>query len=107
MTQSLGVAVIGAGMAGRAHAAGYRAATTMFDTDLPDIRLVAIADAHEPFALDAATYGVRQRRQPIQAAGKRAARIEADPSQILDRRLALSGREKLVVAARSLAGRTA
>jgi predicted dehydrogenase len=54
MTQSLGVAVIGAGMAGRAHAAGYRAATTMFDTDLPEVRLVAIADAHEPFAVDAA-----------------------------------------------------
>ena len=54
MTQSLGVAVIGAGMAGRAHAAGYRAATTMFDTELPEVRLVAIADAHEPFAVDAA-----------------------------------------------------
>ena len=51
---SLGVAVIGAGMAGRAHAAGYRAATSMFDTDLPEIRRVAIADAHEPFAVDAA-----------------------------------------------------
>ena len=51
---SLGVAVIGAGMAGRAHAAGYRAATSLFDTDLPDVRLVAIADAHEPFAVDAA-----------------------------------------------------
>ena len=51
---SLGVAVIGAGMAGRAHAAGYRAATSMFDTDLPEVRLVAIADAYEPFAVDAA-----------------------------------------------------
>jgi predicted dehydrogenase len=55
MTQdALGIAVIGAGMAGRAHAAGYRAASSMFDTDLPQIRLVAVADAHEPFALDAA-----------------------------------------------------
>ena len=54
MSDSLGVAVIGAGMAGRAHAAGYRAATSMFDTDLPEIRLVAIADAHKPFAVDAA-----------------------------------------------------
>jgi len=50
----LGVAVIGAGMAGRAHAAGYRMATTMYGTDLPDIRLVAIADSYEPFATDAA-----------------------------------------------------
>ncbi len=51
---SIGVAVIGAGMAGRAHANGYRSASTVFDTDLPDVRLVAIADAHEPFAVDAA-----------------------------------------------------
>jgi hypothetical protein len=55
MTQkSFGVAVIGAGMAGRAHAAGYRVAGQMYDLDLPDLRLVAIADAHEPFAVDAA-----------------------------------------------------
>ncbi len=51
---SLGIAVIGAGMAGRAHAAGYRTATQMYDLDLPEVRLVAIADAYEPFALDAA-----------------------------------------------------
>lgn len=52
--QSLGVAVIGAGMVGRAHAAGYRTATQLYDLDLPPVRLVAIADAHEPFALDGA-----------------------------------------------------
>jgi predicted dehydrogenase len=51
---SIGVAVIGAGMAGRAHANGYRAAPTAYDLDLPEVRLVAIADAHEPFAVDAA-----------------------------------------------------
>jgi predicted dehydrogenase len=50
----LGIAVIGAGMAGRAHAAGYRAARQMYDLDLPELRLVAVADAHEPFAADAA-----------------------------------------------------
>ena len=50
---SIGVAVIGAGMAGRAHINGYRAASTVFDSGLPEIRLVAIADAHEPFAVDA------------------------------------------------------
>ena len=54
MTGSLGVAVIGAGMVGRAHAAGYRAASQLYDLDLPEIRLVAIADAHEPFAVDGA-----------------------------------------------------
>ena len=51
---SIGVAVIGAGMAGRAHASGYRSAPTVFSTDLPEVRLVAIADAHEPFAVDTA-----------------------------------------------------
>jgi predicted dehydrogenase len=48
------VAVIGAGMAGRAHANAYRTAPTVFEPDLPHVRLVAIADAHEPFAIDAA-----------------------------------------------------
>jgi predicted dehydrogenase len=51
---SIGVAVVGAGMAGRAHAAGYRSAGTVFDTALPDVRLVAIADANPAFAADAA-----------------------------------------------------
>jgi predicted dehydrogenase len=51
---SIGVAVIGAGMAGRAHASGYRAAPGIFGAGLPDVRLVAIADAHEPFAADTA-----------------------------------------------------
>ncbi len=58
---SIGVAVIGAGMAGRAHANGYRSAPAVFDTDLPDVRLVAIADAHEPFAVDVARrYGYQR-----------------------------------------------
>jgi predicted dehydrogenase len=51
---SIGVAVIGAGMAGRAHASGYRSAPTVFTPDLPEVRLVAIADAHRPFAVDTA-----------------------------------------------------
>jgi len=54
MTQPIGVAVIGAGMAGRAHANGYRNASTVFDPDVPPPRLVAIADVHEPFAVDTA-----------------------------------------------------
>ncbi|WP_396913837.1 hypothetical protein [Mycolicibacterium sp.] len=33
-SQPIGVAVIGGGMAGRAHAAGYRTASTLFGTDL-------------------------------------------------------------------------
>ena len=47
---SIGVAVIGAGMAGRAHAAGYRSAGTMAGDGLPDVRLVAIADINADFA---------------------------------------------------------
>ena len=41
---TLGVAVIGAGMAGRAHAAGYRVAPTLYDSTLPPLRYVAIGD---------------------------------------------------------------
>ena len=54
---SIGVAVIGAGMVGRAHANAYRNAATVYDLG-PAVRLVAIADVHEPFAADtAARYG--------------------------------------------------
>jgi predicted dehydrogenase len=52
--QSVGVAVIGAGMVGRAHANAYRNSSTVFGLDRPVPRLVAIADVHEPFAADAA-----------------------------------------------------
>jgi predicted dehydrogenase len=47
---TIGVAVIGAGMAGRSHAAGYRSASTLYDQGLPEIRLVAIADVNPAFA---------------------------------------------------------
>jgi predicted dehydrogenase len=57
-TASIGVAVIGAGMVGRAHANAYRNASTVYSLDAPAARLVAIADVHEPFATDAAArYG--------------------------------------------------
>jgi predicted dehydrogenase len=52
--QQLSVAVIGAGMAGRSHAAGYRQANTVFGRGLPRIRLAAIADANTALAEDAA-----------------------------------------------------
>jgi predicted dehydrogenase len=51
---SLGVAVVGAGMAGRAHAAGYRSASTVYGAGLPQVRLVAIADVNQAFAEQAA-----------------------------------------------------
>lgn len=50
MTDHIGVAVIGAGMAGKAHAAAYRAAPTLYNTVLPTVRLVSIADVSEPLA---------------------------------------------------------
>jgi predicted dehydrogenase len=54
----IGVAVIGAGMAGRAHCAGYRTAPTLFDPPLPPIRYAAVVDADESVAKDAAArYG--------------------------------------------------
>ena len=44
------VAVIGAGMAGKAHAAGYLTAPATYDSTLPKVRLVSIADANEDLA---------------------------------------------------------
>jgi predicted dehydrogenase len=49
-----GVAVIGGGMAGRAHAAAYRTASTLFGLDRPAVRLVAVADVNRALAEDAA-----------------------------------------------------
>jgi predicted dehydrogenase len=58
---SLGVAVVGAGMAGRAHVAGYRTAGTLYGADLPGIRLVAVADAQPGLAeATAARFGYRR-----------------------------------------------
>jgi predicted dehydrogenase len=41
---TIGVAVIGAGLAGRAHAAGYRIAPTLYESSLPPLRFVSIGD---------------------------------------------------------------
>ena len=54
MTEGIGVAVIGAGMAGRAHAHGYRSAGTVFSAGLPAVRLVSVADINEQLAADTA-----------------------------------------------------
>ena len=43
-SMTIGVAVIGAGMAGRAHAAAYRTAPTLYESILPDLRFVSIGD---------------------------------------------------------------
>jgi predicted dehydrogenase len=54
MAEGIGVAVIGAGMAGRAHAHGYRSAGTVFTAGLPPVRLVSVADINEELAADTA-----------------------------------------------------
>jgi predicted dehydrogenase len=51
---TIGVAVIGAGMAGRGHAAAYRAATSLYGSDLPEVKLVSIGDVNAQFGLAAA-----------------------------------------------------
>jgi predicted dehydrogenase len=55
---TLGVAVIGAGMAGRAHAAAYRTAPTLYRSVLPPLRYVSVADVNPEFgALAARRFG--------------------------------------------------
>jgi predicted dehydrogenase len=46
----LGVAIVGAGMIGQAHAAGYRAVHAVAGPTLPPVRLVAIADINATLA---------------------------------------------------------
>ena len=41
---TIGIAVIGAGMAGKAHATAYRVAPTLYESTLPDLRYVSIGD---------------------------------------------------------------
>ncbi|GAB97846.1 putative dehydrogenase [Kineosphaera limosa] len=75
---SLGIAVIGAGMAGKSHAAGYRVAPTLYDTKLPDLRYVSIADVNEPLArATAARYGYERHDASWQAV------IEADDVDVI------------------------
>ncbi len=46
---TIGIAVIGAGMAGRAHAAAFRTAPTLYESTLPPLRFVAIGDVSPEF----------------------------------------------------------
>jgi predicted dehydrogenase len=54
MGHGIGVAVIGAGLAGRAHAHGYRSAETVFSTGLPRVGVVSVADINADLAADTA-----------------------------------------------------
>lgn len=51
---TIGVAVIGAGMAGRGHAAAYRASTSLYESNLPEVKLVSIGDVNAHFGEAAA-----------------------------------------------------
>jgi len=68
MSRPIGVAVIGAGMAGRSHAAGYRTAPTLYGPGLPEVRLVSVADANPELAADTARrYGYQRSDSTWQA----------------------------------------
>ncbi|WP_028065599.1 Gfo/Idh/MocA family protein [Solirubrobacter soli] len=68
MKPSIGVAVIGAGMAGRAHAQGYRSAQSVYSLAPYDVRLVAVTDLDEALATDAARrYGYERAETAWQA----------------------------------------
>lgn len=43
---TIGIAVIGAGMAGKSHAAAYRVAPTLYQPTLPELRYVSIGDVN-------------------------------------------------------------
>ncbi|MFV0426097.1 MAG: Gfo/Idh/MocA family protein [Beutenbergiaceae bacterium] len=76
--EAIGVAVIGAGMAGKAHAAGYRGATTLYQSVLPPVRLVSIADAHQGLAqATAARFGYQRHDTSWQAI------VEADDIDVV------------------------
>src|SRR5215213_8379492 len=74
MPEQISVAVIGAGMAGRSHAAAYRMANSVSGPGLPPIRLAAIADANLALAEDGARrYGYEKALPSWQA-------VAEDPS---------------------------
>jgi predicted dehydrogenase len=68
VTGEIGVAVVGAGMAGRSHAHAYRTAQTVFGAGAPAVRLVAIADLNSEFAAHTAQrYGFERAESSWQA----------------------------------------
>jgi predicted dehydrogenase len=77
MNEGTGVAVIGAGMAGRSHAHAYRTAQTVFGTGAPAIRLVAIADLNREFATHTAQRYGFERTEPSWQAIAEAGDIDA------------------------------
>ena len=63
---TIGIAVIGAGMAGRAHAAGYRIAPMLYKSILPNLRFVSIGDVSPEFgSLAARRFGYERSRHLV------------------------------------------
>ena len=68
MPDTIGIAVIGAGMAGKAHAAAYRTAPTLFEPSLPPLRYVSIGDVNEQLgAATASRFGYERTDSSWQA----------------------------------------
>jgi predicted dehydrogenase len=76
-TRTVNVAVVGAGMAGRSHAAGYDGLKGMYGSRAPTVRLVAVADANRRAAEALATDFGFQRVEPSWEAVAGAADIDA------------------------------
>src|SRR3954451_3718026 len=77
MPEQISVAVIGAGMAGRSHAAAYRMAGSVSGPGLPPIRLAAIADANMALAQDGARRYGYEKALPSWEAAAEAPSIDA------------------------------
>lgn len=68
MPKDIGVAVIGAGMAGKAHAAAFRTASALYNPVLPPVRLVSIGDVNAEFgSLAARRFGYERNDTSCQA----------------------------------------
>ena len=91
MTSTCTIAVIGAGMAGRAHASAYRVAPTLYASTLPDLRYVSIGDLSPELGAEAAKrFGYERSDTDWRA-------IAEDPEKVtaLDAALAALGDEAL------------
>ena len=78
MSRPLGIAVIGAGMAGKSHAAGYRVAPTLYGSTLPPLKYVSIADLNAPLAeATAVRYGYERHDTSWEAV------VEADDIDVI------------------------
>ena len=75
---TIGIAVIGAGMAGRAHAAGYRIAPMLYKSTLPNLRFVSIGDV-SPELGSLAARRFRHERSPTPP-GRRSQRTQTSMS---------------------------